>query len=56
MSDEKEIEKIKTGALLRSGKFYKHLDGSIVCRKCERTLSEGCNCWNIKVSICRRKR
>ena len=30
---------------LQSGHFYEHLDGSVVCKKCEKTLEEGCTCW-----------
>lgn len=33
--------------LLSTGKFYKHLDGSVACRTCELTLNEGCACWVI---------
>jgi len=27
------------------GGFYKHLDGSVVCRICQKTFSEGCRCY-----------
>src|SRR5215212_8428277 len=27
--------------------FYKHIDGSIVCQKCQKTLSEGCECYEL---------
>lgn len=29
--------------------FYRHLDGSIVCKKCERTLDEGCSCYKLRL-------
>lgn len=30
----------------KKGGFYKHLDGSWCCKKCELTLNEGCKCYN----------
>lgn len=32
----------------KKGGFYKHLDGSLICKKCELTLSEGCKCYEKK--------
>lgn len=25
--------------------FYRHMDGSVVCKRCELTLKEGCKCY-----------
>lgn len=33
--------------LLATGRFYQHMDGSVVCKKCERTLNEGCRCHKL---------
>lgn len=49
------IDEAIEDAMIRSGKFYRHMDRSICCVKCGLTMREGCDHARVKVSICGHK-
>lgn len=53
IKDSVAIDELVKAAALRSGMFYQHMDGSLCCCKCNKTISEGCKHGKITVTICR---
>lgn len=48
------IDSLTAEILLLSRKFYKHIDGGVVCKKCELTPDEGCEHAKISITVGRK--
>lgn len=53
IKDSIAIDELAKQAAIRSGMFYQHMDGSLCCSKCHKTVSEGCKHGKITISVCR---
>lgn len=53
ITDSVVINALVRDAAIRSGMFYKHMDGSLCCTKCNKTVGEGCKHGKITITVCR---